>query len=241
MSVTNPARLLHNHLSRLLGGRSEQRPSRVVIGTAFGIPPNDDVTLRRVLILVDQLFVATEGRIRSLPRADHHRYLKYFPQLRCGLATIHFESASASAFNFITEAALENLDLVAARLTEDFPEIEIPDEEIGNLEAQIGEVFNFVTSAEFEPHLREVALDLLETLRQAIVEYRIRGVEGLQRAVEEALGKLTLYYKQRQGEVHREAFGRLWALVVRAEAIASKAATYGPLLGEAFQRFLGSG
>lgn len=241
MSLNSSPRLLHQHLTRLRDSTADRFKVREVLATVFSVSANDDMTLRHALVLLDQLFIDTEEQLRTLPKVDADRYLRHFPQLRRGLANLPFDSPSPSAITFITDSALENLDLAAARVAEERPEKEVPQQEIADLEAQIRDVFEFIDRAKLEPRLKEVAFDLLETLRQAIVEYRIRGVEGLQKAIEAALGKLALYYKQQGGKVSVEVFSRLWSLVVRTEAVASKVLTYGPFLSDSFQRFLGPG
>lgn len=235
----NPARLLHRHLTQLLQLRGDQRSVREVLGRVFSLDQQDYVALRRGLVAVDQLFQSTEEAVKAIPGVDYQRFLRHFPAQRRGFAKLHLDNNSKSGFSFITEAAVEAMDLCAARLAEEFPEGELTSEELSELANRIEEVFAFVDSSHFEPELREVALDLLETLRQGVAEYRIRGIDGLRSALEESLGKLMLYYKRQSGNVPDEEFGRLWALVVRVETVVSRVFTYGPFLTEAFQKMLG--
>lgn len=237
--MNNPARLIHRHLSQMLQLRGDQRSVREVLGRVFSLDQQDYVALRRGLIAVDELFQATEEIIRAIPRIDHRRFLRHFPAQRKGFATLHLDNNSKSGFSFISEAAVEAIDLCAARLSEEFPEAELTNEDLSQLAAKIEEIFNFVEAGNFEPELREVALDLLETLRRGVAEYRIRGVDGLKSALEESVGKLWMYYTRQAGHVPEEQFSRLWGLVVEIEAAISKVLTYGPYLTGSFQRMLG--
>lgn len=237
--MNNPARLLHLHLTQMLRLRGDQRPVREVLGRVFSLDQEDYVALRRGLVAIDELFQTTEEIVKAIPKIDHRRFLRHFSAQRKGFANLHLDNNSKSGFSFITEAAVEAIDLCAARLAEEFPEDELTSEELSELGAKIEELFGFVEAGDFEPELREVALDLLETLRRGVAEYRIRGIDGLKRGLEESLGKLLLYYKRQSGNVPEEEFGRLWALVVKVETVISRVLTYGPYLTESFQRMLG--
>ena len=173
--MNNPARLLLTQLQRLRS-TSNRKNVRESLAVAFGDGSGlSDSDLRRALLLLDALFVATEERLRTLPRVKHERFLRYFSQLRDGLANLHLENTPASAFNFITDVALENLEAAADRIAEDFEEREIAPEELTQLDQEIAELFEYFDSAEIEPLLQQVGLDLLATLRQALAEYRIRA------------------------------------------------------------------
>lgn len=241
MASTNPARLLHRNLGLLLSNRADRDKVRDVLAKCFDLNPGDDAQLRRALVALDEVFLSVEMRIKKLPKANHQSYMRHFPALRRGFANLTLDNPSPHAFNFITDAALENLELAANRIAEDFSEVEIETQEISDLSSAVLELLEWVSTATMDPALKEVAIDLLETLRRAISEYRIRGVEGLQRAVQESLGKLTLFYKQRKGDVEAEPFQKLWGLLVKAEGVVSRAMTYGPYLVESFQRYLGAG
>lgn len=214
---------------------------RNVVAKCFVLDPGDDTQLRRALVAFDDVFQSVEARIKKLPKANHDSYLRHFPALRRGMANLRLENSSISAFSFITEAALENLDLAAGRIAEDYKEVEIAQQEIKDLSDAVAELMEWVIATSFDPALKEVAVDLLETLRRAILEYRIRGIEGLHKAVQEALGKLSMFYKHRAGKVEEEPFGKLWDIVAKADEVVSRALTYGPYLHEGFQRYLGAG
>jgi hypothetical protein len=216
--------------------------AREVLAPVFGLPPADVVALRRALILVDDLFQATMDRISALEGVDHKTFLRRIPPMRQGLANLHLDSqAKETLFRVLDPVSLEALDLCAARLGEAVKESELSEDDLRAIESQVSELFDYVDQAEIDPDLRSVALDLVESMRRAIVEYRIRGIDGLRSAVEDAVGKLTLYYLRKQPKVDREPLNRIWRVVVIVENLVARALTYGPYLPDSILKLLTAG
>lgn len=247
MTPTNPARLLHRNLKKLRQSRGDKAKVRDCVAGAFALDPKDDVGLRRALVAFDKLFESVEAAVRRLPATHHEPFLRNFPVVRKQLANLHLENPAPQSFNFLSDVVLENLDLAANRIGEDLEEAEISEEEIKELARSVEELLQWLESASLDDAVRVFSIDVLEILRQALVEYRIRGIEGLQRGVEESVGKLLRYHANRPAARGSEAVQRVGQVIWKFDAIASRALTYGPylpevlqqLLPDTFQKFLG--
>lgn len=238
---TNPARRLYRLLSRARLV-SDEKKAREVLAPVFGVKPEDSVALRRGLLLIDDLFQATVDQVSALEGVDHGRFLRHIPRMRGGLANLNLDSlAKGPLLTALDPVALENLDLCAARLGEAVKEAELTADDLRTLEKELSELFDYVETADIDNELRLVALDLIQTLRQSLLEYRIRGADGLRAALEESVGKLTLYYLRSKGEVDPKPVNRIWRVIVTVEGLVARALTYGPYLPDSIIKMLGPG
>lgn len=195
--VTNPAQRLFDTLTRIQKGIREKVKIRNVVGDAFDVEATDDLKIIESLVLLDGLFVETTKFVYSIEGIDHSRYLQHFPQLRKNLLTSNIDADSKGLTTFsnaLNPVALQSVGFCAARVAEDFKENILPQEELADLDEQIGDAFDFIAASDLEPKLKEISLDLLHTIRSAIAEYRIRGLRGLEESIELSLGKLSLYH-----------------------------------------------
>lgn len=237
--TTNPARRLHALLSRAQP-RKQGEKARDLLAPLFGVDPHDHVALRRGLILVDDLFQETIERITSLEGVDHDTFLRHIPKMREGLANLHLDSSAQSSLSqILNPIAVGALELCAARLGEAYKEHVISGEDLEGLSTEIDTLFDYIDKAQLDPQLRSICLDLVETLRRAVVEYRIRGVAGLENALEESLGKLMRYYLRHEGDVEKTPFRQVWQVLRRVEGLIARGLTYGPYLPETFQLMIG--
>lgn len=245
-SAFNPARQLHTMLVALRSQSKKGTPIRKAFGAAFEVDPADDGELVRKEFLLVELLEETERAIRRIEGIDHKKYLRHFPQIRKGLASSGFDQDSESfvAFrNAFADNVLQSVEFCALRLAEEVPEADLSQEELNELEARLQEVFDFTTEADLEPRVREVSWDVLTALRAALVDYRFRGVQGLEESIERSLGRLILFYRRsaaQGGKSSREQVSKLLDLIIKFEAVVAKACSYGPVLGEWGGKLLGS-
>ena len=244
--TTNAALRLHRLLLALRGASREGRPIRQVLGEVFELQPDDDLALRRRLLAVDDLFVQSEAAIRSIPGLDLPRYLRYFPAARKGLLAARLDQDSRRYPPFqeaLSDTVLQSVEFCGARIAEELPETVLPTDDLAEVEARLNALFAFTASAELDPALRQVSLDILQTLRAALADYRIHGAAGLREAVEQAVGKLTVHYLRAQKQGARldiDQLNRLLDLIFKFEALLAKATVYLPALTEYLPKLLGA-
>lgn len=245
--ATNPARLLHAHIQCLYKSKGYDKPVTEVVGGCLGSEENDAVSIRRALTRLDQLFEEVERKIRSIPDVNHEVYIRHFPTLMQGFANLNLRVKANQVLNFMSESAITSLEHSAERLGEEYQVGQVSDEELSELVSKIDEVTEFVLRGSLDSKLKEIAIDLLEALRGSVVEYRVRGLEGMEARIDEATGKLVRYYAVKTKAEAREpqdithddqVFEKLRSTVIIAEGILARALTYGPYLGSVIQGLL---
>ena len=245
-SSTNPARNLHGFMVEIRNKSVKGTPVREVLANVFQVDPSDDFEIWRNQFLLLELLKKTENAIRALEGVDHQGYLRYFPQARKGLvsAILDQDSMGFVAFrNAFAETVLQAIDFCAFRLSEETVGVEVAQDDIDELEARLKEVFDFTTEAKLDPRVREVSLDVLAVLRTAILDYHIRGTEGLEESIERSLGRLIIFWQRAEGKAqpaNHEQVGKLLDLIIKFESIVAKARSYGPVLGELGAKLLGA-
>lgn len=242
----NPAQRLYSMMVALRNQSKKGTPIRKALGAAFDVDPANDSELLRTEFLLVGLIEEAERAIRRIAGIDHQKYLRYFPQIRKGLASAGLDQDSESFVvfrNAFADNVLQSVEFCALRLAEDVAEVELSEEEFKDLETRLQEVFDFTAEANLDPRVREVSWDVLGALRAALVDYRFRGLQGLEESIERSLGRLLLFYRRASPEdqkSNREQVSKLLDLVIKFEAVVAKACSYGPVLSEWGGRLLGA-
>ena len=135
---------------------------------------------------------------------------------------------------------IDALDTASARIGESYSELELEEEDLAKLVIELDELFELVKEGTFDPQLGELSMEIIESLRHAVSNYRIRGIEAFKEALEQSLGKLFLHIKKRDQPAPEAQLKRLWAIFVMVEGFVARAISYGPLLTEHLPPLLGS-
>jgi hypothetical protein len=171
--------------------------------------------------------------------------LRHFPAARKGLLSARLDQDSRRHAPFqegLSDIVLQSVEFCGLRIAEELPELLLPPDDLAELEARLNALFAFTARAELDPALRAVSLDILQSLRAAVADYRIHGASGLEEAVERAVGKLTVHYlrvKKQGGALDLDHVDRLLDVILKVEALLAKAQVYLPALAEYLPRLLG--
>lgn len=106
--------------------------------------------------------------------------------------------------------------------------------------AAVDELFEAVTESELDPELRDAILDRLESIRRAIVEYRVHGTKGLRNELHTTLGVLLRRSADMQRADNEPLRQRVIAFIIKADGIIERGQKYGPLLQAVALRLLGT-
>jgi hypothetical protein len=101
-------------------------------------------------------------------------------------------------------------------------------DDLKKIEQDLGDLTSFVTEGDIDPELRQIMLDLLECIRRALAEYRIRGNSSLRQVLDQSLGRLMREYKEsykssKDAATVIQRFGQLLTLIDKAVSIAKNA------------------
>ena len=237
---TNPAKRLHDIFVRANVLSLKHKTISGVLAELFNIDEDNDVAIRRHLIMVDDLFEQIEGCFRKI-HVDSHPYTQHFPKIRKMLLSMHLPNPPKNNLtNALGPHIIDALYTASARIGENYSEFALEDDDLVKLVNELDKLFESVKEGTFDPQLGELSMEIIESLRHAVSNYRIRGIEAFKEALEQSLGKLLLYIKKRDQPPPEDQFNRLWKIIVMAEGFVARAGSYGPFLAEHLPLLLGS-
>ena len=238
-NMDNVASRLHSVLEQ-----AARAPGDISIKTAwkyaFGIESADLVLVYRNIFLLHQLLDELERQIKSIPNISHDLYLKSIPNIRQVLSLPNLNEAWSGHKHLLNAGVLGSLEFCAERLSNVRPEKVPPDEEIEALKQAVEELREQVLSGGLNHELQFLLLDLLESMRRALYEYRFRGVSGLRQELFSILERLQKYspiIKQHSEEPVVHSF---WNILTRFDVLTSNCLNIPQILG-GISKLLGSG
>lgn len=221
MTVSNPARRLHN----VLAAFGKQHPSTRV-STAWAqvldVPDNDVFALGLALSAVAGLPDQIKRLLRNHPGINEALYLQWEEPVRKTLRTSLVNmglQVGQVRDEKEQELALVYLQFTAEALrTHDRP---TPDEDaVSQLIVELQSFESDVSEADELPDdLRTFLLDHAEAMRRALLTVRVRGADCVDEAIERAVGGLILAGVPPVTLRQTDLGERFWTIIMRATAL----------------------
>jgi hypothetical protein len=189
-NVNNAAGRLHKILSR---AKSSGAPHVLnAFATAFDLP-NTEVS--QVLLNLGRLGLSVDEVSEELKRINATEtlalYLDSVPHLKSALSLQNLGMTWETFKNHIRDEDLRALLYCSKDLAKFSHEEVLSDQQLKDLKTKVEELYeNVFSSTDVEPELRRVILGHLESIKQAIHDYRIAGLRPLAEAL--SITALTL-------------------------------------------------
>jgi hypothetical protein len=228
---TNAAFRLHQFLShaRTLsqGGTHQQ------LAAVFGLPNGDLVGLLCALAQSTKMVDEVENLVKAIPDENHSMFLRGFDRLKSGLAA----ATNNSDFNqwkqsYIPQDVIDRLEFCGNLLSKHYSEGEISKDELQEITKQLQEVYDSVLSSNIASDLKLTILELLESIRRAVHEYRMKGVYPLKAALVSATGQLVLHRAEvveAGNSKEKPTIDKLFGLLDRVDKVVALATKTKPL------------
>lgn len=235
----NPAGRLHAVLGPAPSDAYAKLNAREVWGILLQIEnPKDNVQIYRGIgLLLDQLDKAEEI-IRSRPDIDHEVYLQNFSKLRQGIATPTLDAPWAHSQQHFTPEAVRDLLFCSAKIAEFYSEGHLEADELKGLLDELDALVNTVSEAAISRELRQILLDLLEAVRRALAEYRIRGTAGLREATARSIGFILFAWQQAAEDEEKQTVSRTLVFLRRLDTVVARVLKYAPVLAAIGRKLL---
>ena len=189
--LDNPAGRLYEILNE---ARSMPGTHRVggAWADAFGVEPTD---IRQIYALLLELMDLVDRAKKSVQQldVDHDLYLRWVPNVEHVLIYSQLGAKWAQLQPQLDDTTMNQLEFCSELLSRRTSEKVISDEDLSKLQMEVETLLDKVLSANLPEELKDVLIEKLEQIRQAILAYRVRGNEGLRRALGSSLGAMFLY------------------------------------------------
>lgn len=137
---------------------------------------------------------------------------------------------------------LRALEFCAGQLDRLSVEREIPQEYLGQLQAEIDRLVSDLLQSSLEQQARAVLGAKLEDVRAAIIAYRLRGLDGIRAATQSAVGALVMAYPKVATKTPKlKIVQDLLDVLVKLATLAEKANVLMPGSGAAVRALLSGG
>lgn len=217
----NPAGRLY-HILDQARRVDERKPKRQAWTEALGAGDSSASAVYHYLVLMQDELQETRRCLECIPNLNRELYLKWFPAIEKVLAPASISGNWQQDSRQITDAMLVSLAHCADKLAELHTEEPLENEELDALKRDTEALFKKVSEGSLDPQLRNVILDLLEAIRRAIVEYRIRGARALEDALRQTLGAIVINYPAFRASAEDVELKKFSALLCRLKAMVEK-------------------
>lgn len=188
---TEPAGRLIDILSE-----AKKKPANIKVrkvwADVFDIEENDTGTILRMLADLIQLTFKTKSQIKNVDNIDHDLYLKPFIKIEVMLSQINLDAPWQSWQQQIDEPTIYGLQFCSDRLNREANFTSLKSSEIDQIKKTLEELTDRVSNSKLETPLKLLLVRNLESLRQALIAYKIKGIDGIETELELNLGSLIL-------------------------------------------------
>lgn len=186
----NPARRLAESLTSLTG--YVNIPIIRAFSEVFKFPAEDKVSFFKAIGHLNDLADQVIYQIRKIPNEDHDFYLKSMGAIQAAISPNSINDDWSSYRQHLVSGALHDLRHCAYLLGKFHTENDIDKTEIATLKARVAELYEMISASELDSELKFLIYDLLTTLQIALDDYKIKGTDGIKRAVIHAFGVVHL-------------------------------------------------
>ena len=199
---TNPFKRLHDNLSVVIdyarnNGLSTGTLAQVAWIRAYSLDELGFLQkLHELMFIVD----SCEQVIGQEQAINQGLYLKQITEVKRALSLLSMNSGSWGDFlAILNDNFMVSLLLMSENISFHGGEEVIPGEELASLQSDIEDLVNKVVDSDIDADIKSVLLEGLEAVRQAILNYRVSGAEGIRNAVDRNIGSYAR---------HKEEFDR---------------------------------
>ena len=207
------------------------RPMRLAWAEEFNLENNDLPSIFFILSEIVKSLREIRAKVQSINTVNPEIICKPLEILENAICFPNLEAGMNSIQGVYGDRAQMALELASSYFDNSKIEQSISKDDLAEIQKQLDDLFQFTITAEISQDLRSIILDLLETIRRAVSEYRIRGNSSLRRVLDESLGRLMREYNSTSSnEQDGQAIRRLGALLSIIDKAISVAKNAKPIL-----------
>ena len=183
----NPAGRLHALLKSALRFQ-QQKTYREVWSDVFEIAAEDTPSLLSLYgKLIDLIGDARES-VDQLENVEKAIYLEPFDEIDRAFSYFNFDSSWQPTRDHLTDATMRSLAFAADTLARAQWTSEVEQEELHSLLEAVTSLLLEVQESDLSEEVQAFLIASLHDIQRAIIEYKIRGVDGLEEALGRSIG-----------------------------------------------------
>lgn len=191
----NPAARLHGFLDKAKNANTEQSDQTFQVwARVLEIQPSDDAQLLHALVQLHALIPEIKAAVEGISNLDHSLYTKPLPVVSEILDIKHLNFNWKDTRARLTGSLMTSLQFCAAELERHPRPRSIPADDLEQLQSDVEALSNQILEGDLDDALKRFLLQQVETVRAALLQYRLRGPAALREALEQITGAAFLNF-----------------------------------------------
>lgn len=240
-NINNPAGRLLNILleAKSIAAKDQKLSVQAVWAILFNVERNELSMILKKLSKVLELPDLIRMEVNSVKNIDPKISLKYFKRVEEILSSVTFNTNMNSFLNQIGDKELYSLEVCDDLLSKSRPEINIEEDKFNQIINSAKNLLNEIKDANINQELKDFLSSKLEDIIEAMMDYKIVGIETIRETITSIIGDATLKQEIMKRDKKTKYQKSFWEIVLRLSIIISlitnstELGTYiTPLLGE---------
>ncbi len=187
----NPAGRLHSLLSEGKGKQMD-KPASEIWAEILEAPKEDTGLLLRRVGHVLSLPSSVKEAMSYIDDLDHNIYLRWLPRVEASFSILNFQMAWKQFIERFDGEIMYGIEICSDRLSRERPEKIADESNLNNLLEKVTDLLSDLDNVELDTNVWFYIYDHLMKIKEAIEEYKIRGIKPLEAVFEQTIGGLVL-------------------------------------------------
>ena len=209
----NPAGRLHSLLVEGKGQGWQDKSISKVWAKILEVPYEDKGLLLRRVGQVMALPSSIKEAMSHIDDIDHNMYLRWLPQVESSFSTLNFDMQWKNFIGRFDGEIMYGIEICSDRLSRERPEKTVNEEHLASLSEKVNELLSELDRTELSGNAWLYIHDHLVRVKEAIEEYRIRGIKPLESALHEVVGSVVLSPEIYQESQRTQKGKRFWEIM----------------------------
>lgn len=217
----NQAGRLHKLLSEA-EKLSDNAATIEVWASVFGVNSEDKITIFRQFIAMQEIADNIKHIITKMPNVNSRLLLSQHHKIDRVVKATNLDAHWANYKKFLDSTVLINLAHCAEALSP-YDENPVEQDALTDLLKEVSDLTDKVGTKDLDGRLKTIVQDLLEAIRRSIIEYKIRGANGVREELAYCYGKVIQNYQIFKDNETTEEVASLWKIFARADNLTTVA------------------
>ena len=209
----NPAGRLHSLLVEGKGQGRQDKSISKVWAEILEVPHADKGLLLRRVGQVMALPSSIKEAMSYIDDIDHSIYLRWLSQVESSFSILNFDMQWKNFIDKFNGEIMYGIEICSDRLSRERPEKTANEELLASLSEKVNELLSELDSAELSGNAWLYIHDHIVRTKEAIEEYRIRGIKPLEEVFQHAVGGVVLNPEIYQESQRTQQGKRFWEIM----------------------------
>lgn len=214
----------------LLLNKAREQDRNESIRNAWANVFDIDASDTRLLLKMISDTIGLYGRMRDeldqiVDTADPEHLTSRFEFIDRAFSELNLQKPFEQVYRHLDSTTVYSLRTCASELVRAGRSFDLSTEDLDGLRKKIRKLIDEIVASSLDDSFKEFLLLYLRLIENAILEYRIKGVDGVAAAVERALGGLLCHPEVHEQINETDEGKSWWSVVVEVGKVVSAAAT----------------